>query len=131
MAGVGGRQPELVALAAEVRAVDDPAPVARPVGMRLPVRLLLADERHRSSRLRLHAPEAAGAPDLPAVRYEDELAAVRRPGRREILVELRVVVARQTAVVLLRDANRLARRRSVAHVQDEHVEAAVERGRNE
>src|SRR5262245_29505909 len=41
VAAGGGREPELVALASEVRAVDDAAAVARPVGMGLPVGLLL------------------------------------------------------------------------------------------
>src|SRR5262249_24378146 len=67
------REPELVALASEIRAVDDAPAVAGPVGVRLPVRLLLADERHRRSGARLHAPDASRAPDLAAVGDEEDL----------------------------------------------------------
>ena len=105
---LGRRQPELVALAPEVRAVDDAVPVARPVGVRLPVRLFLAHEAHRRAGLGIHAPEVSGAPHVAAVGDEDQLLAVGRPGRREVLVELRVVVARQAAVLLLRDPLRSA-----------------------
>ena len=56
---------------------------------------------------------SAGAPDVAAVGDEDQLLAVGRPGRREVLVELRVVVARQPAVLVLGDRGRARRRRAV------------------
>ena len=98
--------------------------------MRLPVGLFLADEAHRRAGLGRHAPEAARSPDVAAVGDEDELLAVRRPRRREVLVELRVVVAGQPAVAVLGQADGFPGRRSPRHGEHEDVPAALERRRD-
>src|SRR5919108_6023032 len=46
------QQPELVPLAAEVRAIDEPRSVRRHVRARLPVRLLAADQLRRPAAVR-------------------------------------------------------------------------------
>ena len=92
---VGRHQPELVPLAPEVGAVDHPPAVAAPVGPRLPGGLLVADlPRRRAPARASHAPESARAPDVAAVGDQDQLAAVRRPRRREVLIHRVVVVPR-------------------------------------
>ena len=129
-ARLGRRQPELVALAPEVRAVDHAPAVAGPVRPRLPIRLLLAHQPHRSARPRLHPPEVARAPDVAAVGNQDELLAVGRPGGREVLVELRVVIARELAVHVFRDSSPLAAGPPARNRQHEHVEPSLEGGRD-
>src|SRR2546427_1562924 len=105
VAAVARHQPQLVPLAAEVGAVDDAFAVGGPVGARLPGRLLVAQlaRRGHASRARRHAPEPARAVDVPAIRDEDDLAAVRRPRWRQAVVPAAVVVARQAAVVVVGD----------------------------
>ena len=105
VAAVARHQPQLVPLAAEVGAVDDAFAVGGPVGARLPGRLLVAQlaRRGHASRARRHAPEPARAVDVPAIRDADDLAAVRRPRGRQVVVPAAVVVARQAAVVVVGD----------------------------
>src|SRR2546425_12659423 len=76
VAAVARHQPQLVPLAAEVGAVDDPFAVGTPVGARLPGRLLVAQLARRGapSGARRHAPEPARAVDMPAIGHEDDLA---------------------------------------------------------
>src|SRR6476661_10354467 len=98
------KEPQLIPLPTMVAAVDDARPVARPVGTRLPCRLLEMQLARSCAGAGFHAPDAAGAVDAPAIRHEDELAPVGRPRWREVVVEGAVVVAWQTAVPVLGDA---------------------------
>src|SRR5205823_1226899 len=130
VAAFAGHEPQLIPLAAEVGAVDHSGAVRGPVGPRLPGRLLVADLPQRRSRRRGHAPEPAAAVDMPAIRNEDQLFPVGRPGGREIVVPSAVVIARQLAVVVLGEPGRVARR-AAGDRQREDVPASVVRGGDE
>ena len=78
---------------------------------------------------RRHPPESARAPDVAPVGEEDQLAAVRRPGGREILVHRVVVVAREPALVVLADPLESPGRAVAVTVGGEHVPAALDSGR--
>src|SRR5437773_7047231 len=91
-------------LAAEVGAVDDALAVGGPVGTGSPRGLFVADLARHRARPRRHAPESARPVDVAPVRHEEELAAVRRPRRREIVVPPAVVVAGEPAVLVLGQA---------------------------
>ena len=103
IAALARHQPELIPLAAEVRAVHDPRPVGRPVRSGLPRGLLVAQlaQRRAPPGACVHPPESARAVDVASVRDEDDLFAIGRPGRRDVVVPFAVVVARQLAVVVL------------------------------
>src|SRR6476620_2713474 len=97
-------EPQLIPLPTMIAAVDDARAVARPVGARLPRRLLEMQLARSGAGAGFHAPDAARAVDPPAIRHEDELAPIGRPRWREVVVEDTVVVARETAVPVLGDA---------------------------
>src|SRR5207253_7770510 len=99
VAAFAGHEPQLIPLAAEVGAVDHSGAVRGPVWPRLPGRLLVADLAQRRSGRRGHAPEPAAAVDMPAIRNEDQLLPVGRPGGREIVGAGAVVVPWQLGVV--------------------------------
>src|SRR3989454_4750794 len=105
---VGGHEPQLIPLAAEVGAVYDAGAVGRPVGARLPRRLLVADLAQRRAGSGVHAPESTRPVDMPAVRYDQQLAPVRGPRGRDVVVPPGVVVARQPGVVVFREPGDLA-----------------------
>src|SRR5579859_5905085 len=67
IAAFAGHHPELIPLTTEIRAVDDALSVRRPIGARLPGRFLVAELAQRRAGSRLHAPESAGAVDVPAI----------------------------------------------------------------
>src|SRR4051812_41354218 len=116
--------------APEIRRVDDALSIGRPVGMRLPVRLLVTNFTHLRTRLGAHAPDAAGAVRAPAIRDDEQLASVGGPRWREIVIPLRVVVAAQLwGLVVLGDAGGV-NEPSVAHARDEDVPSPVERRRH-
>ena len=114
-------------LAAEVGAVDDAPAVGSPVGTGFPRGLFVADLARHRARPRRHAPESARPVDVAPVRHEEELAAVRRPRRREIVVPPAVVVAGEPAVLVLGQAGD----RAALRVGDEDVPAPVVQGRHE
>src|SRR6185503_11917033 len=107
-------------------AVDHTLSVGRPIGSRFPRRLLSVNLASWRSRLGGHPPDPARAPHVPAIRDECQLAAVGTPRWREIVIPGAVVIARQAAVVILRDADRSANP-SVVHRGDEDVPAAFVR----
>src|SRR4051794_213715 len=100
---VGGHQPELVPLSAEVRAVDHPLAVAAPVGPSLPGSLFVAELARLGTRRCGHAPEPARAPDVSPIGNEDQLLPIRTPRGGEILVIGIVVVAGKPAQGIGRD----------------------------
>src|SRR6202008_1351626 len=71
-----------------------------------------------------HEPQAARAMNVPAVRHEQQRLAVARPGWIDLVVVGAVVVARQWAAVLAREALRLHELRG-AHVGDKDVEVPL------
>jgi hypothetical protein len=131
LSSIGGHEPELVPLPAVIGAVDDAPAIPCPVGTGLPRRLLVAQLPLLGSRLRASPPEPPGAPDPAVVADVEELLAVRRPGGREVVVVLAVVVARQPAVLVLADPLRGTGRAAVSERHDEEVKAALVRGRDE
>src|SRR6185369_13516675 len=96
-------QPELVPLAPDIRGVDYPPSVSAPVGSRLPGGLLIPNlpRRPAAALPRGHPPDGARSPDVPPVGDRQQLGAVRRPGRREILIHRVVVVPGQAALAVL------------------------------
>src|SRR5207245_2952082 len=105
---VGGHEPQLIPLAAEVGAVHDAGAVGGPVRTRLPRSLLVPDLAQRRAGSGVHAPESTRPVDMPAVRYDQQLAPVRGPRGRDTVVPPGVVVARQPGVVVFREPGDLA-----------------------
>ena len=130
IAALGGHHPELVPLLSQIRRVDDALAVGRKIRARLPGGLFVMNLARLGARLRLHPPEAAGAVNVPAVRNEKNFFPVRRPGRADLMIELAVVVARESAAVLSGQALDVFQF-AVAELPDENVEASVERSGNE
>jgi hypothetical protein len=124
---LGGHEPELVPLTAQVGAVDHALPVPGPVRTRLPARLLLAHLAQGRPGSGVHAPEAAGAPDASPVRDQEQLAAVGGPAGGQVVVETAVVITRQAALHVLGQA--LGRPAPGGHRED--VPASVENRRDE
>src|SRR6266516_2573177 len=109
IAALARHEPQLIPLPAEVGAVHDARAVRRPVGPRLPGRLLVTQLARRGAGARLHPPKSSGAVKMPAVRDENELLAVRRPRRRDVVIPLAVVIARYLAVVVVGEPQRILR----------------------
>src|SRR5437016_4651210 len=76
---------------------------------------------------RPHSPEAPGPVDMAAIGDENDLLSIGRPRGRDVMVPRAVVVARQLAVGVFRESNRLAARWR----DDEDVPAPVVDGRDE
>src|SRR5277367_7102107 len=84
-------------LAAEIRSVHNAFPVGRGIRTGLPRGLFVMNLACLRAGLRLHSPEAAGSVDVSAVRNENHLGSVRRPGWADLMIEFAVVEARQIA----------------------------------
>ena len=123
-----GRQPEIVALAPEVGAVDHSPAVAGHVGTRLPGGFLVADLPHGAAGAGFQAPDTSASPDLSPVRDQHERRAVGRPGGREVVIEGVVVVPGQTGGGVGADAHRRIHRSAIADAQQKDMPAALVRG---
>ena len=76
VAALGGHEPELIPLPAEVGGVHHASTVTAPVGPSLPGGLFVVGLAPAAIRPRLYAPESSGYPDPAAVGHEDQLPAV-------------------------------------------------------
>src|SRR5207247_5484147 len=97
--------------------------VARPVGPCLPRCRLAMNLSWLRAGARFHSPDTARAPDVSGVRYEDQFASIGRPRRRKEMIEAAVVVAREIALVVGREAFGVSRA-FIVHVDRVDVPAA-------
>src|SRR5881397_1202214 len=92
LAAGGGENKKIRILMTEMRAIDDPLPIRRPVRTRPEERLFLMNHlrlpRVHDIRLDRSAPESAGTQRYPTIGDEDQLLAVRRPGWGNVHIEL-------------------------------------------
>src|SRR4029077_13664062 len=93
--------------------------------------LLVPDLAHLGAGLGLHPEEPARAPDMAAVRHEDDLLSVGRPGWGDVVIVRAVVVARQAALVVLGQPRDLSRIALLVQSDAVDVEAPLVDGRYE
>src|SRR5690349_21379677 len=72
-ASFAAHQPKLVALPAEIGAVNHALAVRGPIGTRFPGGLFIPDLPERSAGARFHPPESSRAPDLLPIAHQDQL----------------------------------------------------------
>ena len=78
----------------------------------------------------MHPPESARAIQMVAIGNEQDIAAVARPDRIDLVVERAVVIARQIAAMLAREPREVAERAAV-EIRGEHVKMPVVERRDE
>src|SRR5947207_11019723 len=91
-------------LLAQVGCVHDAFAVRRKVRPGLPGSFFVMDFARLGSRFGFHAPEATGAVNVIAIRNVENLRAVWRPHRVDLVIKLAVVVAWQGAASFSREA---------------------------
>jgi hypothetical protein len=114
-------------LATEVGAVHHSFTIGAPVRTSFPGGLLEPQLTWFSARTCRHAPETTGAPDVSAIRNEDQLSSIARPAGGEVLIVGPVVVARQRAEPVLGDTYDSVESGVPLERGDEDVPPALER----
>ncbi len=130
VAALRRHDPQLVPLPPKVRAINHARAIRRKIRPRPPICFLVVNFARLRSRLRFHAPEAAGAVNVPFVRNEQNFLAVARPHRTDFHVERAVVIAGKRTLCFSRQPHYVFQS-SAPHIGPENVKPLVVGSRNE
>ena len=107
---IGGKNIKVIVLAAAVRAVEDALAVRRPLRFGAVKCFLAQDHLGAAHAIRLgsRAPYGARAERDAAVRYKQDLLAIGRPGRLDVVIESVEIQSRMTKAVRFGQLQRLS-----------------------